>query len=156
MKPALVLCFTLALCACGAGSPSPLDTSAGQLSIQDSWAAPTPSGAAVSAGYLTIDNTADADDRLLNATSPRAERIEIHEMTMDGAIMRMRSVEALDIAANAETKLAPGSVHLMFYNVAPPFDEGEQIPVQLTFETAGRIDVVLTVRRSAPEDHAGL
>jgi copper(I)-binding protein len=67
----------------------------------------------------------------------------------------MRPVETLEIAAGERADLAPGGMHLMFYGVSQPFAEGEEIPVQLTFETAGAIDAVLPVRRSAPENHGG-
>lgn len=127
---------------------------ANALAIEDAWAAATPASVDVSAGYLTFANTTTADDRLLRATSPRAGRVEVHEMTMDGSVMRMRPIEMLTIPAGEQVILAPGAAHLMFYGVTQPFAEGEEIPVRFTFETAGEIDVVLPVRRSAPARHA--
>jgi copper(I)-binding protein len=124
------------------------------LAIEDPWAAPTPAGVDVSAGYLHINNTSTTPDRLLSATSPRAGRVEVHEMAMDGAVTRMRPVDTLIIPSGGQTNLAPGGMHLMFYGVAPPFREGEQIPVELSFERAGRIDIVLEVRRRPPASHA--
>jgi copper(I)-binding protein len=157
MKALIALCFALVASSCGApfSEQNSHEAAAPALAVRDAWASPTPAGVEVSAGYLTIDNASPAADRLLSVTSPRAARIEVHEMTMDGAVMRMRPVEALEVAAGERAELAPGGMHLMFYGVAQPFAEGEEIPVQLTFETAGAIDAVLTVRRSAPEDHGG-
>lgn len=127
----------------------------GELSIEQPWAAPTPAGVDVSAGYLVIHNRTSSDDRLLGVTSPRAERVEVHEMTMDGAVMQMRPVESPTIAAGQSLTFGPGGMHLMFNGVAEPFAEGQQIPIQLTFEHAGAIDVTLPVRAASPEAHGG-
>lgn len=141
--------------ACGAPqSPAPETPSAAAnlpagLEIRDAWAAPTPGGVDVSAGYFTIANGGPAD-RLLSIASPRAGRIEIHEMSMEGSVMRMRKVEGgLAIPAGAIVTLGPGGYHLMFNEVAPPFAAGEQIPVTLTFENAGVREVSLPVRADA-------
>lgn len=130
------------LCACGAPT-----VGTNSIEIRDHWAAPTPGGVEVSGGYLTIANESGQDDRLVGARSPRAASVEIHEMTMDGAVMRMRPVESLTIPAGESVTLAPGGLHLMFIGVTEPFAEGEEIPLTLTFEHAGDMDVTLPVRR---------
>ncbi len=150
MKALFPLCLVLLAVACG---PSPREEAAQETSVaaevvlHDAWAAPTPAGVDVAAGYLTISNGTGGNDRLLNATSPRAERVEVHEMAMDGAVMQMRPAPQLEIPAGQDVQLAPGGMHLMFYGVTAPFVEGQEIPVQLSFETAGTIDVSLPVRR---------
>ena len=118
----------------------------GVLTVHDAWASPTPGGASVSAGYLTVTNGTTADDRLIGASSPRADRVELHVMEMDGAVMRMRPAEILDVPAGGELTLTSGGAHLMFVDVGQPFTAGEEIPVQLTFEHAGTVDVTLPVR----------
>lgn len=124
-----------------------------QVVVTDAWAAPTPSGADVAAGYLTITNTTISEDHLLSATSSRAARVEVHEMTMDASVMRMRAIERLPIPAGGEAQLAPGGAHLMFFGVQDPFAEGQSIPVRLVFEHAGAMDLTLPVHRSAPVGH---
>lgn len=105
----------------------------------------------MSAGYLTIVNGAEAADTLVSATSPRAASVEVHEMSMDGAVMRMRQVTGgLAIPSGGEVSLAPGGNHLMFMGVTQPFAEGESIPVTLTFANAGAVEVQLPVQREAP------
>jgi periplasmic copper chaperone A len=153
LGPLLVL---LLATACGAPQQHKTDHAApsNELHIEQPWAAPTLAGVDVSAGYLVIDNETASDDRLLSATSPRAERVEIHDMTLDGAVMQMRPVERLTIPAGQTVTLAPGGMHLMFYGVAEPFAEGQNIPLQLTFGVAGTIDVTLPVRRALPETHS--
>lgn len=135
--------FALAACTPAAETGAP----AGQLELRDAWAAPTPGGVNVSAGYLTIANGAGEADRLVAASSPRAGRVEVHEMVMTGDVMQMRPAAAIEIAPGAEVALAPGGLHLMFYEIATPFAEGEEVPVTLTFEHAGDLDVSLPVRR---------
>lgn len=154
---ALAQLFTLFFtAACGAPQQhAEHATSVGELTIEQPWAAPTPAGVDVSAGYLVIDNQTASDDRLLGVTSVRAERVEVHEMTMAGAVMQMRPVESLTISTGQSATLAPGGMHLMFYGVAEPFADGQDIPVRLTFERAGVIDVTLPVRRLPPEGHSG-
>jgi periplasmic copper chaperone A len=157
MKFLIPLCAALLAAACGAPQSQTEHESAAPAAVEarNAWAAPTPGGVDVSAGYLTLYNGTDADDHLLRATSPRAERVEVHEMIMDGAVMQMRPVERLTAPAGETVVLAPGGAHLMFYGVTTPFNEGETIPVQLTFENAGVVDVVLPVRRDAPAaEHA--
>lgn len=154
----LWIAATIALVAAACGAPSQQQQAAaqqpGRLTIEAAWAAPTPAGVDVSAGYLSIANHSAANDRLLSATSPRAERVEIHEMTMDGGVMRMRPLNGLAAPAGETVALGPGGTHLMFYGVTRPFTEGETIPVQLTFETAGVIDANLRVSRRAPQNHS--
>jgi len=154
MKALFPLFLLLAASACGAPQTTQSEAPAtAELVVRDAWAAPTPSGVDVSAGYMTIANDTAATDRLLSATSPRAERLEVHDMVMDGAVMQMRPVAQLEIPASQEVRLAPGGMHLMFYGVQQAFAEGEEIPVQLVFETAGTVDVTLPVRRGGPESH---
>lgn len=154
MRAFLFVLITAALAACGArpAADPPAAISAAGVQIRDAWAAPTPNGVDVSAGYLTIENTGSAPDSLLSAASPRAARVEIHEMVMNGAEMQMRPVEGLALPVQSEIALAPGGRHLMFFGVTQPFQDGEQIPVRLTFEHAGAVDVSLTVRRNGAHD----
>lgn len=157
MKALFPLVLILSAAACGAPTHPQSDHEApavaAEVTVRDAWAAPTPAGVDVAAGYLTISNATGGDDRLVSVTSPRAERVEVHEMAMDGAVMQMRPVAQLDIPAGRDVQLAPGGMHLMFYGVQEPFVAGQEIPVQLHFETAGTIDVLLPVNRT-PTEHS--
>jgi periplasmic copper chaperone A len=141
------------LAACGApreqaAEPAAPEAGAG-ITISDAWASQTPGGVDVSAGYLVISNGGDTQDRLISASSPRAARVEIHEMVMEGAVMRMRPVAAVDVPAHGEAALAPGGQHLMFIGVTEPFAPGQTVDVRLVFETTGEIAVSLPVRQGA-------
>jgi copper(I)-binding protein len=123
------------------------------LHVENGWASPTPGGASVSAGYLIIVNDSDSADRLMSAASARAASVDLHEMSMDGAVMRMRPSGPITIPAHGRVTLAPSGAHLMFNGVITPFAEGERVPVRLTFERAGAVSVELPVSRAAPEHH---
>lgn len=158
MRVLLSVCFSLAalVAACGAppgSAPAHDERARAALTVQDAWAAPTPAGVDVAAGYATISNGTNVADHLLSASSPRAERVEIHEMSMDGAVMQMRMVERLEIPARGEVQLNPGGMHFMFSGVTAPFEAGQTIPVRLVFESAGTLDIDLPVGQPGAHDH---
>lgn len=150
MRAFLFVAAALLATACGQTAQEAPAVAAEQpagVNIIDPWAAPTPGGVDVSAGYLTIANTGSAEDTLLSASSPRASRVEFHNMDEDNGVMRMRATPALAIPAGGEVHLAPGETHLMFFGVSQPFTEGEEIAVELRFQNAGTVNVSLPVRR---------
>ncbi len=166
-RPALVTIAALALlAACGqqpaaeapaaAATPAsaPAASATAGIAITNASARATPDGAAVAGGYLTIANAGAEADRLVSATSPRAGRMELHEMAMDGGMMTMRPVTGIDVPAGGTVELKPGGLHLMFLDIPAPFKAGETIPVTLTFEKAGAVEATLTVTdRSAGGEH---
>jgi copper(I)-binding protein len=125
-----------------AGQPAQI----GDLSITQSWTRATPPRAHAAGGFVTIGNTGDTSDRLVAATSAIAGRVEIHEMRMDNGTMIMRPVDGgIEIPAGGETTLAPGGLHIMFMELKQGLVEGETIPVVLTFEQAGDVEVQFAV-----------
>jgi copper(I)-binding protein len=144
MRVFLTACVALLAASCGA--PRVESPPAAAIVVTDAWAAPTPESVSVSAGYATLTNTQSEDDTLIAVESVRAARAEIHEMTMDDGVMRMRAAETLIIPAGGAVSLAPGGMHLMFYDVSAPFVAGESVDVRLRFARAGEVDVTLPVR----------
>jgi copper(I)-binding protein len=128
---------------------------AGDIAVRDAWSRATPGGAKVGVGYLTIANTGANPDRLVSLTSDIAEHTELHEMSMDGAMMKMRQVtDGLAIPAGGSVTLAPNGYHLMFLGLKQPLKEGETVTATLGFEKAGPIAVTFDVRgigAAAPE-----
>lgn len=103
-------------------------------------------GQPVGGGFITIANKGGADDKLVSATSAQAGEVQLHEMAMEGDVMKMRQLnDGIAIPAGQTVELKPGGLHLMFYKVAEPFKEGASVNVTLTFEKAGAVDVVLPV-----------
>jgi copper(I)-binding protein len=110
---------------------------------------------AVSAAYMTIANAGGTGVRLIAASSPAAEIVEIHEMQMDGDIMRMRPVEnGIDVLAGNVAALEPGGLHIMLINLVEPLVAGQAIPMTLTFaildEAGEPTDQTMDVRVAAP------
>jgi copper(I)-binding protein len=122
------------------------------LRIEHPYARPTPPGARTGGAYLMIDNRGNEPDRLLRVATPAAGAAEIHSMTMEGNVMRMRAVAAVEIPAHATTALKPGGYHVMLMDLKQPLVAGETIPLSLTFAKAGRIDV--TARVEPPESNS--
>lgn len=118
----------------------------GSIAIGNPWSRATPPSAQVGGGYFSITNSGAEDDRLISVRSAVARRVEVHEMKMDGSIMRMRQVEGgLAIPAKATVNLESGGYHLMFIDLVTGFVKGAKIPATLVFEKAGEIDVILEV-----------
>ncbi|MBR0699606.1 copper chaperone PCu(A)C [Bradyrhizobium diazoefficiens] len=133
---------------CLVGSPAlAADTTSGDLVISKAWSRATPGGAKVAGGYLTIENRGDAPERLQAASAIHALRTEIHEMTVNDGIMTMRPLDkGLVIAPGQVITLAPGGGHLMFIGLDVPLHAGDQMPVKLSFERAGDVNVTLDVQ----------
>lgn len=101
------------------------------------------------AAYLTIRSIDGRPDRLLRASSPAANKVELHAHLMQGGIARMRSVPSIVVPADKPMALAPGGLHLMLFGVKAPLKVGETIPLTLTFERAGAVTLSVPVRKSA-------
>ena len=132
------------------------DYTLGSLKIGHPWARATPPTAPSGGGFLTVTNTGTTADRLVSVTSPAAAQVQVHEMKMDGTIMRMRELEnGLEIPPGATVALAPGGFHLMMMGLKAPLKEATRVPVTLVFEKAGKIDVELQVMAlgAAPDAH---
>lgn len=133
--------------------PAEIVAVSGAIEIIAPWAAPTPGGVETGAGYLSIINNQREADSLIGASSPRAGRMSLHEMSMDGAIMRMRSIDRIEISSGQRLDLTTGHYHLMFEDIDAPFVEGETIAVTLTFRRQGDVEVDFPVRRGLGHSH---
>ena len=132
------------------------DYTLGSLKIGHPWARATPPTAPSGGGFLTVTNTGTTADRLVSVSSPAAAQVQVHEMKMDGTIMRMRELEnGLEIPPGATVALAPGGLHLMMMGLKAPLKEATRVPVTLVFEKAGKIDVEMQVMAlgAAPDAH---
>jgi copper(I)-binding protein len=118
----------------------------GTLEIDNAWTRATPPTAQAGGGFLQITNKGAAPDRLIAVKSPVADKVEIHEMKMEGNVMRMREVEkGIELPPGATVALKPGGFHVMFMGLNAPFKKGAKVPLTLVFEKAGSIDVELAV-----------
>lgn len=118
------------------------DYTVGALKIGHPWARATPKGAAVGGGYITITNTGSAPDRLVGGGTAIAGRFEVHEMSMDNGVMKMRMLpKGLDIKPGETVTFKPGGFHIMFTGLKRQLVQGERFKATLQFEKAGTVEV---------------
>src|SRR5437868_7683277 len=123
------------------------DAKAGDLVITQAWSRATPNGAKIGGGYLTIENRGAAADRLLGGTADVAGKVQLHEMAVANGVMTMRPLDAgLPIEPGKTVKLAPGGYHLMLRDLKSPLKQGDQVPVTLEFEKAGKVKLTFDVQ----------
>ncbi len=131
---------------------------AGDLHISGYWTRAMLPGQKVGGGYLVITNNGSDHDRMVAISTPHTDRAEIHEMKMVDDVMKMRELEdGLHVPAGETVVLEPGGYHLMFMAVTTPFKEGDMVPVTLTFEKAGDVELMLPVMAAGTKkmDHGG-
>lgn len=125
----------------------------GEIDIDHPYARPTREGQLVAGGYLKLANKGAAD-RLLSARAPVADTTEIHSMTMEGNVMKMRQVDAIELPAGRTVELKPGGYHLMLMGLKAPLKAGDQFPLTLKFEKAGEVAVTVKVEEPKPQPNA--
>ena len=132
------------------------DYKVGSIDVVDPWSRATPKGASVAAGYMKITNNGTSADRLISGSSDIAPTFEVHEMSMDKGVAKMRPVKGgLEIKPGETVELKPGSFHLMFTDLKQPLAKGEHVKGTLVFAKAGTIDVEFGVQPvgGAAESH---
>lgn len=118
------------------------DVAAGNIEISSAWVRATPKGAPVGGGYMTITNKGTLPDRLVGGASAASSRFEIHAMSMDNGVMKMRPVSGgVEIKPGQTVKFDPAGYHLMFVGLKEPFVRGKHVEATLQFEKAGKIAV---------------
>jgi copper(I)-binding protein len=130
----------------------------GTLKIGHPWARATPKGAEVAGGYLKITNTGKEPDRLVGGSAAFAGRLEIHEMSHEGGVMKMRHLpKGIEIKPGETVELKPGSFHLMFMQLKSPLvkDQKPRPRGTLVFEKAGAVEVEYAVESvgGSPGEH---
>lgn len=116
------------------------------LVIEHPWAKVSIPGARMSAAYVEIENTGDADDILIGAAVDGVNNVEIHEMRMDGDMMMMQRLsDGLVVPAGGYVSLQPGSYHLMLMGLTQPLIDGTMVNGSLIFAKAGAIEVSFMV-----------
>jgi copper(I)-binding protein len=140
--PAFIVCGL----AFGASAAGAKDFTRGAITVVGPWLRATPPRAPVAGGYMTIRNSGAAPDRLTGASVDFAKKGDVHEMTMDKGVMKMRALpNGLEIKPGQSVTLSPSSFHIMFMGLKRQIKEGETIPGAVDFEKAGTIAVQFTV-----------
>lgn len=129
----LVAIGTLATMAALAGQNS--------VTVEHAWARATPKMAVTGGGYLTMTNRGPGEDRLLNVTSPVAEKIQFHSMAIDNGVAKMTQLLAVELPPGVPVAFRPGGIHMMLLGLKHQLKEGETVPLTLTFEKADAVEV---------------
>lgn len=106
---------------------------AAQVQVKDAWARPALQGQTATGAFMSL--TSNDGARLVGASSPVAGVVEIHEMVMEGSMMKMRAIPGLDLPPGRSVELKPGGYHVMLMDLKRPLKAGERIPVELRLET---------------------
>lgn len=112
------------------------------ITIEQPWSRATPGGTTVAGGYVKLTNTGKEPDRLIGGTFARAKSVEVHIMTSEMGVMKMRQMtEGVELPPGVPVELKPGGLHLMMLGLSEGLKPGETVKGTLTFEKAGSVDV---------------
>lgn len=117
----------------------------GELTIGHPYARATAPGQPAGGAYLNIQNAGASGDKLVSASADVSKSVELHEMKMEGTVMRMREVSAVDVPAGKAVELKPGGLHIMLMGLKAPLKQGDKFPLKLKFEKAGEVTVTVNV-----------
>jgi len=105
-----------------------------QVRVDDAWVRATVAQQKTTGAFMAI--TAQSSGRLLEASTPVATSVELHEMKMDGDLMRMRRIDALALPAGVRVDLKPGTYHMMLLGLKAALKAGDVVPIRLVVENA--------------------
>ncbi|PWC39243.1 copper chaperone PCu(A)C [Azospirillum sp. TSO35-2] len=140
----------------GAGAAWAHAYKAGPIEIDHPWARATAPSAPNGGAFLSLTNTGTTEDRLVAASTPVAEKAELHTHINDNGVMRMRPVDGIAVGPGAPVKLAPGGLHVMLLGLKQPLVKGAHFPLTLRFEKAGSVEVEVAVEGASetkPAEH---
>lgn len=138
-----VVCAGIAVAlACMAARAS--EYTAGPITIRQPHARATVGAQPTGAGYMTLQNRG-GPDRLVAAAAAVSSAVELHSMTKDGSMMRMRRLESIELPAGATVALEPGGLHMMFVGLKAPLKAGSSFPLTLRFEKAGEAQIQVSI-----------
>lgn len=106
------------------------------VKVEDAWVRGTVAMQKATGAFMRLTPSANA--RLVSASSPVAGVVEIHEMSMENDVMKMRQIPGLDLAADRTTELKPGGFHIMMMGLRGQVKGGDTVPLTLTFEDANK------------------
>ncbi len=112
----------------------------------------------VAGGYMTLENSGDTDDKLMEVRVATIPRVELHLSETDAnGVARMMKQDGIALPAGETVVLQPGGFHVMFMGLnGDPFELGEEIPATLVFEQAGEVEVIFNVEERGAHDQSGM
>lgn len=147
MNKPVILSAVLLLAACTAAKPT--------VKVEDAWCRAAPTGAMAGGCFVTL--TAGSDDRLVAVRTTAADHAEIHTMSMDGGVMRMRELpDGLALPKGRAVRLEPGHEHIMVISPKAPLAAGTTVPLTLVFKKAPPQSLVVPVKAAPMPGMAGM
>jgi copper(I)-binding protein len=132
------------------------DYKIGSLEIMGPWSRATPKGASTAIGYMTIKNNGTTPDRLIGGSVDFANDFQLHSMTLEDGVSKMRELKSVDVGPGQTIEFKPGGSHVMFVGVTHPLSQGEHVKGTLVFERAGTVQIEYDVQgigaQSGPHD----
>ena len=119
------------------------------VTVKGAWIrAPAP-GQKVAGAYMEL--LSRATTTLVSVASPAAGRVELHNTTMEGGVMKMRRVEQVELPAGQPVQLAPGGLHVMLIDLKRPLKPGDKVPLTLKVEQGNNSRSFFTVQAEVRE-----
>jgi copper(I)-binding protein len=125
-------------------APAPMTAS---IMVQNAWARATPGNIKTGGAYMTLVDQGSGPDRLVSVSTPVAGKAELHVMSEENGIMKMRPVDGITVEPGKPTELKPGGFHVMLIDLKQPLKQGDSFPMSLTFEKAGTIQVTVKIEK---------
>ncbi len=129
---------------------------AGSLVIEHAHARATVGSMPNSAAFLQVSNKGKSDDALMSASTTIADRVELHTMSMEGDVMKMRTADNVELKAETSFTMKPGQgPHIMLFSLKKPLKAGEKFPMTLNFRKAGAVNISVEVMDFAAHGNHG-
>ena len=119
------------------------------VNVSEPYVRLVPPSAPATGAFMLLSNTGNAARQLVAADSPVAKTVELHTHLNENGVMKMRQIKEIGIPAHGETRLKPGSYHVMLIDLKAPLQEGDGVPLTLTFDDGSVQKVVAPVRSIA-------
>lgn len=150
-RTTLVAFFAAAVATAATAGPP---VAVGDLQVSDAWARASIGTSRPGAAYLTVTNTGTTPDALVAVETPAAAMPMVHATEVSGdGVARMGHVARVELAPGETVTLAPGGLHVMLMDLTAPLVEGATLPLTLTFERAGAVEIaapILSIAAKGP------
>ena len=120
-----------------------------QVMVKDPWVRATVPQQMATGAFMQL--SAPAESRLVEVRSSVAGVVEIHEMAMEGNVMKMRAVPGVELPAGKTVELKPGGYHVMLMDLKQPLKKGEAVPIRLRFEAKDRTFKTIEIKAQVRE-----
>lgn len=125
------------------------------ITVSDAWSRERPASIKMGGAFVAIHNNGPEADMLVAASSPVAEKVEIHNVAEKDGVMKMFEVEGVEIPAGAKIEMKPGGYHIMLMGLKETLEKGKSFPLTLEFAHAGKIEVTVEIKEAGAMGAAG-